>query len=267
MKTIIVIPARLASTRLSRKLLLAETGKSVLQHTYEQASLSQLADEVVIACDHPEIEAEVKRFGGQVMMTRPDHVCGTDRVAEAAEHFDANLIVNVQGDEPEIDPAAIDLLVGLLQSNPSVPVATLAAPIRKREDLDNPACVKVVFDVSGRALYFSRSPIPHPRNWEAGLLDGSSELFAGAEQGGQVSGENQPIAAAFWQHIGLYGYRRDFLMNISSIPATAIEKIESLEQLRFLYAGHTMLVGKVEHSAAGIDTPEDYAAFVSRQKK
>jgi len=266
-KTIIVIPARLASSRLPRKLLLAETGKSVLQHTYEQASLSQLADEVVIACDHSEIEAEVKRFGGQVMMTRPDHVCGTDRVAEAAGHFDANLIVNVQGDEPEIDPAAIDLLIGLLQKNSNVPVATLAAPIRKREDLDNPACVKVVFDASGRALYFSRSPIPHPRNWEAGLLDGSSEILAGAGQGSQISGENQPIVAAFWQHIGLYGYRRDFLMNISSMPAATIEKIESLEQLRFLHAGHTMIVGKVEHSAAGIDTPEDYAAFVRRQKK
>ena len=267
MKTIIVIPARLASSRLPRKLLLAETGKSVLQHTYEQASLSQLADGVVVACDHPEIESEVKRFGGQVMMTRPDHVCGTDRVAEAARHFDANLIVNVQGDEPEIDPAAIDLLIDLLQNNTNVPVATLAAPIRKREQLDNPACVKVVFDASGRALYFSRSPIPHPRNWDVGLLDGSSELLAGAGQQAQVpSGENQPIVAAFWQHIGLYGYRRDFLMNISSIPATAIEKIESLEQLRFLHAGNTMLVGKVEHSAAGIDTPEDYAAFVSRQK-
>ena len=264
MKTIIIIPARLASSRLPRKLLLAETGKSILQHTYEQASLSQLADEVVVACDHLEIEAEVKRFGGQVMMTRPDHVCGTDRVAEAAGHFDANLIVNVQGDEPEIDPAAVDLLIGLLQNNPNVPVATLAAPIRKREDLDNPACVKVVFDASGRALYFSRSPIPYPRNWDAGLLDGSSELLAGAGQG---AGVNQPILAAFWQHIGLYGYRREFLMNISSMPATTIEKIESLEQLRFLHAGHAMLVGKVEHSAAGIDTPEDYSAFVSRQKK
>ena len=243
MKTIIIIPARLASSRLPRKLLLAETGKSILQHTYEQASLSQLADEVVVACDHLEIEAEVKRFGGQVMMTRPDHVCGTDRVAEAAGHFDANLIVNVQGDEPEIDPAAVDLLIGLLQNNPNVPVATLAAPIRKREDLDNPACVKVVFDASGRALYFSRSPIPYPRNWDVGLLDGSSELLAGAGQG---AGVNQPIVAAFWQHIGLYGYRREFLMNISSMPATTIEKIESLEQLRFLHAGHAMLVGKVE---------------------
>jgi len=260
-KTIIVIPARLASSRLPRKLLLNETGKSVLQHTFEQASLSKLTDRVVVACDHAEIEAEVKRFGGEVIMTRPDHVCGTDRVAEAAGHYDANLIVNVQGDEPEIEPAAIDLLIELLQNNPDVPVGTLAAPIRSREDLNNPACVKIVFDAADRALYFSRSPIPHPRNWDEGLLDGSSEFLTGGDLG------DNSLKAAFWQHIGLYGYRRDFLMNISSLPTTAIERIESLEQLRFLHAGHTILVGKVEHSAAGIDTPEDYAAFVSRQKK
>ena len=267
MNTIIVIPARLASTRLPRKLLLKTTGKSVLQHTYERASLSKLADRVVVACDHPDIEAEVKQFGGEVLMTRVDHVCGTDRVAEAAANFDANLIVNVQGDEPEIEPAAIDLLIELLQNNENVPVATLATPIRSREDLDNPACVKVVFDADGRALYFSRSPIPHPRNWDPGLMDGSSPLLVEADRGGESSREaGQGLTAAFWQHIGLYGYRRDFLMDISSIPTASVERIESLEQLRFLHAGHTMLVGKVEHSAAGIDTPEDYAAFVSRQK-
>ena len=267
MKTIIVIPARLESSRLPRKLLLHETGKSVLQHTFEQASLSKLAERVVVACDHADIEAEVQRFGGEVMMTRPDHVCGTDRVAEAASHNDADLIINVQGDEPEIDPAAIDLLIELLQRYPTVPVATLATPIRSRDDLNNPACVKIVFDAADRALYFSRSPIPYPRNWDDGLLDGSSEVLAGSQSRDDLpKTENAPLMAAFWQHIGLYGYRRDFLMNISTLPTTAIERIESLEQLRFLHAGHTMLVGKVEHSTAGIDTPEDYAAFVSRQK-
>ena len=267
MKTIIVIPARLASSRLPRKLLLNETGKSVLQHTFEQASSSRLADRVVVACDHAEIEAEVKRFGGEVIMTRPDHVCGTDRVAEAASHYEADLIINVQGDEPEIEPTAVDLLIELLQHYPDVPVATLATPIRSRDDLNNPACVKIVFDAADRAMYFSRSPIPYPRNWEDGLLDGSSQLLTGSLSEGDltVSG-HAPLTAAFWQHIGLYGYRRDFLMNISSLPTTALERIESLEQLRFLHAGHAMLVGKVQHSTPGIDTPEDYAAFVSRQK-
>ena len=267
MKTIIVIPARLASARLPRKLLLNETGKSVLQHTFEQASLSKKADRVVVACDHAEIEAEVKRFGGEVVMTRPDHVCGTDRVAEAASHYEADVIINVQGDEPEIEPTAIDLLIELLQHYPTVPVATLATPIRSRDDLNNPACVKIVFDAADRALYFSRSPIPHPRNWDEGLLDGSSDLLDGSQASGELPASgNTPPTAAFWQHIGLYGYQREFLMNISSLPATAIEKIESLEQLRFLHAGHPILVGKVQHSMAGIDTPEDYAAFVSRQK-
>ena len=173
----------------------------------------------------------------------------------------------MQGDEPEIEPTAIDLLIELLQHYPDVPVATLATPIRSREDLNNPACVKIVFDAADRALYFSRSPIPHPRNWDEGLLDGSSPLLNGSPpESNLVSGGNVSLTAAFWQHIGLYGYRRDFLMNISSLPTTALERIESLEQLRFLHAGHVMLVGKVEHSTAGIDTPEDYAAFVSRQK-
>ena len=266
MKTIIFIPARLASSRLLRKLLLNETGKSVLQHTFEQASLSKLADRVVVACDDAEIEAEVKRFGGEAVMTRPDHVCGTDRVAEAASHYEADLIINVQGDEPEIKPEAIDLLIELLQRYPTVPVATLATPIRNRDDLNNPACVKIVFDAADRALYFSRSPIPHPRIWDEGLLDGSSKVFAEPNSNQLPESSNAPLTAAFWQHIGLYGYRRDFLMNISSLPTAAIERIESLEQLRFLHAGHPMLVGKVEHSTAGIDTPEDYAAFVSRQK-
>ena len=230
--------------------------------------MSKLADRVVVACDHADIEAEVNRFGGEAIMTRTDHVCGTDRVAEAASHGDADLIINVQGDEPEIEPAAIDLLIELLQHYPTVPVATLATPIRSRDDLDNPACVKIVFDAADRALYFSRSPIPHPRCWDDGLLDGSSEILTGPPPAKELPETgNAPLTAAFWQHIGLYGYRRDFLMNISSLPTTAIERIESLEQLRFLHAGHVMLVGKVEHSTAGIDTPEDYAAFVSRQKK
>ena len=227
----------------------------------------------MVACDDVEIEAEVKQFGGEAIMTRADHVCGTDRVAEAAGHYEADLIINVQGDEPEIEPAAIDLLIELLQHYPTVPVATLATPIRSRADLDNPACVKIVFDAADRALYFSRSPIPHPRVWDDGLLDGSSQIFTGPENDELCKidelpeSSNAPLTAAFWQHIGLYGYRRDFLMNISSLPTTAIERIESLEQLRFLHAGHAMLVGKVEHSTPGIDTPEDYAAFVSRQKK
>ena len=261
MKTAIVIPARLASTRLPRKLLLNSTGKTVLQHTFEQASRSKLADRVIIACDDDEIFADVTRFGGEAVMTRPDHVCGTDRIAEVAAALDADLIVNVQGDEPEIEPESIDVAIRLLLQNKGkdqdAAAATLATPIRSRLALDDPANVKVVFDRHGRALYFSRSPIPHPRSWSDELL-------------GPAADANVPFDEAdfaFWQHVGLYVYHKEFLLHISKQPAVPIEQIESLEQLRFLHGGHQVLVGKVQHSAAGIDTLPDYEAFVSRTKK
>ncbi|MCL4126865.1 UNVERIFIED_CONTAM: hypothetical protein GTU68_003878, partial [Idotea baltica] len=240
---VIVIPARLASTRLPRKLLLDRTGKSVLQHTFEQASRSKLADRVVVACDDDQIVADVTRFGGDAVMTRPDHVCGTDRIAEVAASLDADLIVNVQGDEPEIEPESIDLAIRLLTQNIDLAAATLATPIRSRKALDDPANVKVVFDGEDRAMYFSRSPIPHPRTWHDELLGPPAD------------------------HVGLYVYRKEFLLHISKRPAVQLEQIESLEQLRFLHGGHQVIVGKVEHSAPGIDTLADYEAFVSRAKK
>lgn len=254
MKTTIIIPARLESTRLPRKLLLRESGRSVIEHTYTAASRSRLAQEVIIATDSEEIADEADRFGGKILMTRVDHCCGTDRVAEAAEQIEADVIVNVQGDEPEIEPSTIDLAIELMQADSATQVATLATPIRSRLQLDDPACVKVVLNAANKAMYFSRSPIPHPRTWNEQLLD----------DGEAVLGVGGP---AFLQHIGLYAYRRKFLAKISSMPAVAIEKIESLEQLRILHAGHPIAVGIVEQAAAGIDTAEDYSAFVSRQKK
>lgn len=246
MKSVIIIPARLESTRLPRKLLLNETGKSVLQHTYQSASGSKRAQWVVVAADNAEIVEEVESFGGNVILTRPDHVCGTDRVAEAAQAFDGyEIVVNVQGDEPEISAEAIDLAVSLLEQNPDVPMATLATPIRNPEVLRDPSCVKVVIDLRGNAMYFSRSVIPYPRQWDDGLLESESPLFL--------------------QHVGLYAYRRDFLSMIPSLPVPAMEGIESLEQLRVLSNGYSIQVGLIDHPIAGIDTPEDYAAFVRRQ--
>lgn len=263
MKTAIIIPARLESTRLPRKLLLSDSGRSIIEQTYTAARQSRLADAVLIATDSDEIAAEVERFGGRFVMTRSDHVCGTDRVAEAVERlaadptFDVDLVVNLQGDEPEIEPAAIDLAIDLLRKNPSVPVSSLATPIRSRAQLEDPSCVKVVLDGSGKALYFSRSPIPHPRNWH-------DEWFNDVRDGSDNSRSNKhPV---FLQHIGLYAYRQEFLSKVSVMPAAEIETIESLEQLRILHAGHSIAIGIVEHAAAGIDTAEDYAAFVNRQK-
>ena len=243
----IIIPARLASTRLPRKLLLCETGKSLIQHTYEAACRSRRAVGVCVATDHSEIFDEVRSFGGQVEMTNPNAPSGTDRVAEAARKMPAaDIIVNVQGDEPEIAGASIDLAIELLESNPEAVMSTLATPIRNRRQLEDPACVKVVFDAHGRAMYFSRSVIPHPRQWDDALL-----------------ASNPPT---FYQHVGLYAYRRDFLLQLASIPLCRLEQVEKLEQLRVLDVGRSILVGVVDEPTFGIDTPDDYRAFVAKQK-
>lgn len=243
----VVIPARLASTRLPRKLLLAETGKTLVEHTYEAASRAAKPSGLVVAADHEEIAAAVRAFGGQVRLTSPECASGTDRVAEIARHLDGvDILVNVQGDEPELPGSAIDLAIELLEQNPEMVISTLATPIRRREVLDDPSCVKVVFDRSGRALYFSRSPIPHAREW-------SDELLAA----------DPP---RFYLHVGLYAYRREFLLRLSELDRTPLEKLENLEQLRVLENGFPMIVGVVAEPTVGIDTPEDYRAFVSRQR-
>ncbi len=245
-KCLLVIPARRHSTRLPDKMLLKETGKTVLQHTYEAACRATLPGAILIATDDREIAHEVYRFGGRVILTNPDCPSGTDRVAEVARFIaSAEIIVNLQGDEPEIDPQAIDCLIRLLHENPSAAMATLATPIRSREALEDPACVKVVFDNSGRAMYFSRSPIPHPRQWRDDLLTSTP--------------------ATFFQHLGIYAYRRDLLLRFASLPISKTEQIEKLEQLRILEQGETILIGEIAQPTRGIDTPADYAAFVDRQ--
>jgi 3-deoxy-manno-octulosonate cytidylyltransferase (CMP-KDO synthetase) len=241
----IVIPARLASTRLPRKLLLAETGKTLLQHTYEAAARAVRPSGLVVAADCDEIAAAVRSFGGEVEMTSPECASGTDRVAEVARKLPGvDIIVNVQGDEPEISAAAIDLAVELLEQNPTAVMSTLATPIRCREKLHDAACVKVIFDEHQRAIYFSRAPIPFARNWDDSLLTASPPNF--------------------FQHIGLYAYRREFLLRLAELPRAAIERIENLEQLRVLHHGQTLLVGVIDEPTIGIDTPEDYRAFVER---
>jgi len=246
-RSFVVIPARYASTRLPRKMLLRETGKTLLQHTYESACAARKPAGVVIATDHAEIAREVERFHGDFVMTSPDCASGTDRVAEVARQLPhAEVLVNVQGDEPEMLPENIDCVINLLEQNPSAGMATLATPISSPEHLADPACVKVVFDDHGRALYFSRSPIPFVRDPD------TSKPF------------NQP--PQFFQHLGIYAYRRDTLLSIASTPPSSLEQAEKLEQLRMLQTGGTILVAVVEHAARGIDTPADYAAFVARRR-
>jgi 3-deoxy-manno-octulosonate cytidylyltransferase (CMP-KDO synthetase) len=244
----IIIPARLASTRLPRKLLLCETGKPLIQHTYESARRATRPAGVCVATDHREIFDAVRAFGGEVQMTSPEAASGTDRVAEVARRMpEVAIIVNVQGDEPEIAGRSIDLAIELLQRVPAAAMATLATPIRSRRQLEDPACVKVVFDRSGRALYFSRSPIPCPREWNDALLAAEPPHF--------------------YQHVGLYAYRREFLLQLAEMPPSRLEMIEKLEQLRVLEAGYAILVGVVDEPTFGIDTPEDYRAFVEKWRK
>ncbi len=244
-KCLLVIPARRGSTRLPNKMLLRETGKTLLEHTYDAACRATLPTAIIIATDDEEIASEAWRFGAQVAMTSPDVASGTDRVAAVARTIpSAEIIVNLQGDEPEIDPADIDRLVALMRDNPIANMATLATPIRCREALEDPACVKVVFENAGRAMYFSRSPIPHPREWNDELLTATP--------------------ATFFQHIGIYAYRRDLLLRFASLPMGRTEQIEKLEQLRILEQGETILIGEIAQATRGIDTPEDYAAFVER---
>lgn len=250
MRSIIVIPARLASTRLPRKLLLSETGRTLLQHTYEAAQQAKKPSEVVIAADHEEIAAAARAFGARVIMTSPTCPSGTDRLAEVAPQLpEADLIVNVQGDEPELSGETIDAAIELLEQNPDAPMATLCTPIREREKLLDLACVKVVFAATpkgNRSIYFSRAAIPHAREWNDSLLT------------------REP--ACFYQHLGLYVYRREFLPKYAAMPRTPLEILENLEQLRVLENGYPIMIGVVEEPSIGIDTPADYAAFVARWK-
>jgi len=247
MRVIGVIPARLASSRLPEKLLLQETGKPLLQYTWEAACQATSLAEVIVATDSEQIAQTVRDFGGTCQMTRDDHPSGTDRIAEVIRRDRPNvdIVVNIQGDEPDVDPAHLDRLARLLAENPTAEMATLSTPIRTREQWSDPSCTKVVCAASGAALYFSRCPIPYYRDGDV------NELLAG----------DSP-----WQlHLGLYAYRREFLLRLTELPQSPLEKLERLEQLRALEAGATIQVGSVAHPAAGIDTPEDYARFVRRR--
>lgn len=244
-RSYLVIPARLASTRLPRKLLLRETGCPLIQHTYEAALRAAEPMGVCVAADHEEIAQAVTSFGGEVVMTDPRAASGSDRVAEVARQMpQVDIFVNVQGDEPEISGEAIDRVIRLLAEHPQAAMATLATPIRQLAKLDDPACVKVVRDARGQAVYFSRSPIPHARKWDERLLHADPPHFL--------------------QHVGLYAYRRDFLLKLHELPPSPLEQLEKLEQLRVLAAGHTIQVGLIDEPSIGIDTLDDYREFVSR---
>jgi len=288
-KVLAVIPARYSSTRFPGKILAKDTGKYLIQHTYERACLAKLPEKVLIAADDEKVMAAAKTFGAECVLTSIEHQSGTDRIAEAVATIadsgqriaDSNnkekrnatrytlhandIVVNLQGDEPEIDPANVDYLAKLLIDHPDYPMATLAAEFQNAELVADPNIVKVIVAWSvqrgadrkqrnakryplnancGRAVYFSRSVIPYDRD-KSGIGDVKHYL----------------------KHIGIYAYRKSFLLEITSLPQTPLEKIEKLEQLRAIENGYGILVGIVEHTCDGIDTPEQYAEFVRRCRK
>ncbi len=260
MKIVVCIPARYDSSRFPGKVLAKDTGKYLIQHTYERACQARLPENVLIAADDERIVAAAETFGAVCVLTRADHQSGTDRIAEAVGDVKADIVINVQGDEPNIDPAHIDQLGELLLKNPDVPMATLATPLHRSEQVADPNIVKVVLaspvagrssldaenpteSRSARAIYFSRSAIPYDR-----------------DKGGIGP------AQQYLRHIGIYAYRKDFLLTLTTLPQTPLEKLEKLEQLRVIENGFPILVGIVEDTSEGIDTPQQYAAFVKRQR-
>ncbi len=298
-KVLACIPARYGSTRFPGKVLAKDTGKFLIQHTYERACLAKLPQKVIIAADDQRICDAAKSFGAECVLTSPDHASGTDRIAEAVADIDVEIVINLQADEPEIDSANIDYVAQLLmetqnsnlsRSKPrelttqNYGMATLAAGFKNAEQIADPNIVKVVVasiehqaggsvkrslamaipkassfeattqrrtsderratsDDFSRAIYFSRSPIPFNRE-TGGIGD----------------------VGQYLRHIGIYAYRKEFLLKITAFPQTILEKIEKLEQLRAIENGFDILVGKVQHTCDGIDTPEQYAEFVKRYK-
>jgi len=248
MNAVAVIPARFAAVRFPGKPLADRTGRPMIQHVVEQVRRAQGVSRIIVATDDERIAAAVRGFRGEVAMTRPDHVSGTDRVAEVAAGLDADVVLNVQGDEPEMDPDNIDRLVNMMAADAEIAIGTVACPFpsdRPRSGPGSPAdpnCVKAVLDRLGRAMYFSRGLIPFPRESAGGVDDPAKWLL----------------------HLGLYGFRRETLLKLAHLRPSPVEMVEKLEQLRWLENGHMVHVAIGSRPSAGIDTPEDYEGFVRR---
>ncbi|MBQ2644984.1 3-deoxy-manno-octulosonate cytidylyltransferase [bacterium] len=240
-KTAIIIPARYNSKRLNGKPLIKVCNKPIIQWVWERASLVKGADAVIIATDNQEIYDTAKAFGANVEMTSENHKCGSDRIAEVAErHPEFDIIINLQGDEPTIDPLCVEEVITGLKEDKNADITTLATFVRAEDDKDDPNMVKVVFDKDYYALYFSRSKIPYERNYEV---------------------------ADFYKHIGIYGYRRESLFKMIKLEQSKIEKAESLEQLRALYNGMKIKVVPVLYNSIGIDTIDDLNLFKKMVEK
>jgi len=232
-QVVIVIPARYGSSRLPGKPLVSLAGKPMIQRVFERAKLAKTAGRVIVATDDERIVSKVQEFGGEARMTRTDHRTGTERIAEVAAHVEGQVFVNVQGDEPLLDPAAVDAAVTALLEEPMAAVATVAVPIRTPADIMDPNVVKTVLDFDDNALYFSRAPIPWVRD------------------------SAHKTHARHLQHLGLYVFQRDALLEYPTLPQGELERLEQLEQLRWMENGWKIRVAEVEHDAVSVDVPED----------
>jgi 3-deoxy-manno-octulosonate cytidylyltransferase (CMP-KDO synthetase) len=230
---LIVIPARYASVRFPGKPLVEILGKPMIQHVFEGSARARHASRVVVATEDERIKTAVEAVGGEAILTRADHRTGTDRVAEVAAHVPAQIYINVQGDEPLINAETIDVVAAAMLEDESIQLATLCSAITQKNEIMDPNIVKVVRDFDGNALYFSRAPIPWVRD-------------TGAR-----------VAASHWKHIGLYGYRRDTLLEFPTLPPGELERIEQLEQLRWLENGFPMRVVETEYDPVSVDLPAD----------
>jgi 3-deoxy-manno-octulosonate cytidylyltransferase (CMP-KDO synthetase) len=239
-----IIPARFGSTRLPGKPLSDIHGKTLIERVHERVRGARSLDRVLVATDDERIAAAVRGFGGEALLTSPRHPTGTDRLAEAARTMEAEIVVNVQGDEPLLDPAGIDAAVRALLDDPSLPLSTLSLPLKDVEEMLAPSVVKVVTDARGDALYFSRSPIPFVRG--------------ASEEGLRAAAEDAVFRGLARKHVGLYAYRREALLRFASLPPSPLEEAEGLEQLRALH--HGLRIRVVEMTGEGgvaVDTPQD----------
>jgi 3-deoxy-manno-octulosonate cytidylyltransferase (CMP-KDO synthetase) len=244
----VIIPARYNATRFPGKPLALLKSKPLIQHVYEHASRARLVNFVLVATDDQRIYDTVVNFGGRAVMTSGSHESGTDRIAEAAGNIECDFVINVQGDEPFIEPEMIDDVVNLLYNDDNVSISTLAKRVTDINEIFSPHVVKVVMDDEGFALYFSRAPIPYHRDEFSELRVMSHEL-----QVEQINTRN----LEFYKHIGIYGYRKEALIKFSSLKQCSLEKIEKLEQLRALNAGMKIKVMETQFDTFGIDTKED----------
>lgn len=248
---IAVIPARYGSTRFPGKSLALIQNKPMIQWVYERTKRSRLVDRVLVATDDDRIMRAVAAFGGEAVMTSPDHPTGTDRIAEVARGLDCGMIVNVQGDEPLIEPAMIDEAIGPLVNDTAIPMGTVCRQIDSAEEAFDPNVVKVVLDERGFALLFSRAPIP----WDRDAWAGKRSL------------DELTLTTPLYKHIGLYVYRREFLLRYAGLPQTRLETVEKLEQLRALGHGYRIRAVITQYESFGVDIPGDLSKILNRLKE